>query len=102
MARRSSKPAAYANCCLVHGSVANSSTRPRPLLLQTYSRADSYPILGIGANGNAGKRSGAVIAGNAQQSLTIDERVIPGAPDWSQRGAPTIFGSQTTMVYHPS
>ena len=82
------------NCCLVHGSVANSSTRPRPLLLQTYSRADSYPILGIGANGVTGKRSGAVIAGNAQQSVTIDGRVIPGAPDWSQRGAPTIFGSQ--------
>ena len=58
------------NCCLVHGSVANSSTRPRPLLLQTYSRADSYPILGIGANGVTGKRSGAVIGGDAQQSVT--------------------------------
>ncbi len=82
------------NCCLVHGSVANSSPRPRPLLLQTYSRADSYPILGIGANGVTGKRSGAVIGGAAQQSVIVDGRVIPGAPDWSQRGAPTIFGSQ--------
>ncbi|MGA0885730.1 MAG: phytanoyl-CoA dioxygenase family protein [Ilumatobacteraceae bacterium] len=82
------------NCCLVHGSVANTSPRPRPLLLQTYSRADSYPILGIGANGVTGKRSGTVIGGEAQQSVTVDGRVIPGAPDWSQRGAPTIFGSQ--------
>jgi ectoine hydroxylase len=82
------------NCCLVHGSVANSSPRPRPLLLQTYSRADSYPILGIGANGVTGKRSGVVIGGTAQQSVTVDGREIPGAPDWSQRGAPTIFGSQ--------
>jgi len=24
----------------------------------------------------------------------VDGREIPGAPDWSQRGAPTIFGSQ--------
>ena len=29
------------NCCAVHGSAPNHSPRPRPLLLQAYSRADS-------------------------------------------------------------
>ena len=82
------------NCCIVHGSPENRSVRPRPLLLQTYSRADSYPILGIGANGVTGRRSGTVIGGDAPQTVTVDGRVVPGAPDWSRRGAPTIFGSQ--------
>jgi hypothetical protein len=82
------------NCCIVHGSMSNRSARPRPLLLQTYSRADAYPILGIGANGVTGRLSGTVIGGTANSSITVDGRVIPGAPDWSRRGAPTIFGSQ--------
>jgi len=82
------------NCCIVHGSLANTSTRPRPLLLQTYSRADSYPILGIGANGVTGRLSGTVVGGSATQSITVDGRAVPGAPDWSRQGAPTIFGSQ--------
>lgn len=82
------------HCCLVHGSVVNRSPRPRPLLLQTYSRADSYPLLGIGANGATGRSSGTVIGGSAARTVTIEGRVVPGAPDWSRRGAPTIFGSQ--------
>jgi hypothetical protein len=82
------------NCCIVHGSPENRSARPRPLLLQTYSRADSYPILGIGANGVTGRLSGTVIGGSASQTLVVDGRSVPGAPDWSRRGAPTIFGSQ--------
>jgi hypothetical protein len=62
--------------------------------LQTYSRADSYPILGIGANGVTGRLSGTVIGGSTSQTLVVDGRTVPGAPDWSRRGAPTIFGSQ--------
>jgi len=82
------------NCCMVHGSVPNDSPRPRPLLLQTYSRADSYPILGMGANGVTGAASGTVIGGAATQTVEVDGRTIPCAPDWSRKGAPTIFGSQ--------
>ncbi len=82
------------NCCMIHGSVPNDSTKPRPLLLQTYSRADSYPIAHIGANGVTGALSGAVIGGTSQQCVTIEGRQILGAPDWSRSGAPTIFGSQ--------
>jgi len=82
------------NCCMVHGSLPNNSSRPRPLLLQTYSRADSYPIAHIGANGVTGALSGSVIGGDSRQRVVIEGREIPGAPDWSRRGAPTIFGSQ--------
>jgi ectoine hydroxylase-related dioxygenase (phytanoyl-CoA dioxygenase family) len=82
------------NCCMIHGSVPNDSTKPRPLLLQTYSRADSYPIAHIGANGVTGALSGAVVGGTSQQCVTVEGRQILGAPDWSRSGAPTIFGSQ--------
>jgi ectoine hydroxylase len=82
------------NCCMVHGSLPNNSSRPRPLLLQTYSRADSYPIAHIGANGSTGGLSGTVIGGDSHQRVVVQGREIPGAPDWSRRGAPTIFGSQ--------
>ncbi len=83
------------NCCAVHGSEPNRSPRPRPLLLQTYSAIDSYPVMGIGANGSAaGPSSGLVIGGPAPQDLEIGGRTMRGAPDWSRKGAPTIFGSQ--------
>ncbi len=86
------------NCCMIHGSVPNDSSKPRPLLLQTYSRADSYPIAHIGANGVTGQLSGAVIGGKSAQCVVVEGREIIGAPDWSQGGAPTIFGSQQEPV----
>ena len=82
------------NCCMVHGSLPNNAPRPRPLLLQTYSAADSYPIMGMGANGATGGLSGTVIGGDCSQTVEVLGRVVPCAPDWSRRGAPTIFGSQ--------
>ena len=86
------------NCCMVHGSLPNNSPKPRPLLLQTYSRADSYPISHIGANGVTGRLSGAVVGGDSGQSIVIEGRTVLGAPDWSRSGAPTIFGSQQDEV----
>jgi hypothetical protein len=82
------------NCCLVHGSEPNRSPRMRPLLLQTYSAIDSYPIGGIGANGVLGPSGGTVVGGAASQVVEVDGRRMRGAPDWSDKGAPTIFGSQ--------
>jgi ectoine hydroxylase-related dioxygenase (phytanoyl-CoA dioxygenase family) len=82
------------NCCMVHGSRPNHSARPRPLLLQTYSAVDSYPVAGIGANGVAGRTSGVVIGGESPQYLEIDGRAMHGAPNWERKGPPTIFGSQ--------
>ena len=82
------------NCCMIHGSVPNNSPNPRPLLLQTYSAVQSYPIAHIGANGVTGPLSGTVIGGTSDQKVTVEGREIAGAPDWSRAGAPTIFGSQ--------
>ncbi|HCB33813.1 MAG TPA: phytanoyl-CoA dioxygenase [Acidimicrobiaceae bacterium] len=82
------------NCCMIHGSRPNRSPRPRPLLLQTYSGADSYPLGGIGANGLTGPSGGTVVGGTVSQTLTVDGRRLHGAPDWSRSGPPTIFGSQ--------
>ena len=85
------------NCCMVHGSLPNDSDSGRPLLLQTYSRADSYPIAHIGANGVTGPTSGTIIGGSSSQALSIEGRKFVGAPDWSRAGAPTtsaFFGSR--------
>lgn len=82
------------NCCMVHGSMPNHSDRPRPLLLQTYSALDSYPVLGIGANGVDSRLSGAIVGGYPSQELEVAGRSLRGAPDWRKQGPPTIFGSQ--------
>ena len=82
------------NCALVHGSSPNHSPRPRPLLLQTYSAGDSYPIAGLGANGATGRNGGILIGGPSTQTINVDGRPMHGAPDWSRKGPPTIFGSQ--------
>ena len=82
------------NCCAVHGSMPNNSPRMRPLLLQTYSRADSYPLLGVGTNGRTGKLSGTVIGGPAPRTITVDGRPMVAAPDWSKGGYHTIFDVQ--------
>ena len=82
------------NCCMVHGSMPNESTRARPLLLQTYSAVGSYPVAGIGANGATGRTSGTIIGGSPPQLLEVEGRPLRGAPDWSKQGPPTIFGSQ--------
>lgn len=84
------------NCCMVHGSVPNNSPRPRPLLLQTYSAENSYPVGNIGANSVRGGIAGKIVGGAASMAISIDGRSMRGAPDWSQKGgaSPTIFGSQ--------
>ncbi|MCP3992404.1 MAG: phytanoyl-CoA dioxygenase family protein [Actinomycetia bacterium] len=82
------------NGAMVHGSAPNQSPRSRPLLLQTYSAANSYPIAGIGANGATGPNGGLMIGGAADQRVEIEGRAMHGAPNWSRQGPPTIFGSQ--------
>jgi len=83
------------NCAMVHGSMPNQSPRARPLLLQTYSALESYPVAGIGANGVTGPSGGTIVnGGSPNQQLTIAGRAMHGAPDWSRTGAPTLFSSQ--------
>ena len=83
------------NCGAVHGSTPNNSDRVRPLLLQTYSALDSFPLLGVGANGMTGKSSGVLIGeGAPPQTITVGGRTMPAAPDWSRGGYTTIFDVQ--------
>lgn len=82
------------NCVCVHGSRPNRSDRPRPLLLQTYSAATSFPLLGVGTNGRTGQHSGTVIGGDVPRWMRIEGRSIPVAPDWSRGGYTTIFAAQ--------
>ncbi len=83
------------NCGCVHGSLPNNSGRVRPLLLQTYSAHDSYPLLGVGANGATGRASGMLIGeGAPARTLTVGGRTMPAAPDWSRGGYTTIFDVQ--------
>jgi ectoine hydroxylase len=82
------------NCCAVHGSQPNQSPRSRPLLLQTYSAGDSYPLLGIGTNGAPGKGRPTIVRGNRQRWMEVDGRVMPVAPDWSAGGYTSIFDVQ--------
>ena len=85
------------NCGAVHGSTPNNSDRVRPLLLQTYSRSDSYPLLGVGATGRTGKLTGHLIGdGGPPRWLTVGGRKMPAAPDWSRGGYTTIFDVQDT------
>ncbi|WP_416898154.1 MAG: phytanoyl-CoA dioxygenase family protein [Minwuia sp.] len=81
------------NCCMVHGSAPNNSPRPRPLLLQTYSAAHSWPIAGIGGNGSRGGVSGRVVGGSGDGVLEIEGRRMRVAPDWAGR-VQTIFRAQ--------
>jgi ectoine hydroxylase len=80
------------NCAAIHGSMPNHSSRPRPLLLQTYSSADSFPLLGVGTNGVRGRSTGQLVGGgDPPRWLSIEGRRLPAAPDWSRGGYTTIF-----------
>ncbi len=82
------------NCCAVHGSAPNRSPRMRPLLLQSYSRADSYPLLGVGTNGKVGQSAHTLVRGSAPERLTIEGRTMPAAPDWYKGAYTSIFAHQ--------
>ena len=82
------------NCCAVHGSRPNRSSRMRPLLLQTYSRADSYPLLGVGTNGLGTRRAHQVVRGSAPAHLEVGGRRMPTAPDWYRGTYTSIFDVQ--------
>ena len=82
------------NCCAVHGSSPNRSTRTRPLLLQTYSAGDSHPLLGVGTNGTKGCSGHQMVRGERPAWMEIDGRRVPVAPDWYQEGYTSIFDVQ--------
>lgn len=70
------------NCCAIHGSVPNNSPRPRPLLLQTYTAGDSFPLQTVGANG-LGPDANTMVRGSRPSFIDIAGKKVPVAPDWS-------------------
>ncbi|MDH3691422.1 MAG: phytanoyl-CoA dioxygenase family protein [Gammaproteobacteria bacterium] len=86
------------NCCAVHGSTPNHSSRSRLLLLQTYAAADSYPLLTVGTNGAAGVFSNTLVRGERQRWMEVGARWLPVAPDWSKGDYISIFEVQQSKV----
>lgn len=80
------------NCCVVHGSAPNLSTRVRPLLLQTYYAADAFPLMGVGTNG-LGRYANRLVRGTRPRHFSVGGRRQPVAPDWSG-GYTSIFAVQ--------
>lgn len=82
------------NCCAVHGSMPNRSSRTRPLLLQTYAAGDSYPLFGVGTNGAVGRTSNTLVRGERAEWMVVGNRRVPVAPDWSRGNYISIFEIQ--------
>jgi len=80
------------NCRMLHGSAANDSERPRPLLLCAYSAADALPITNL----TAGARYSEVqIRGEPARWARFDPRPCLLPPDWSKQGGyKSIFEHQ--------
>ena len=70
------------NCCSVHGSAPNISSRCRPLLLHTYTAGDSFPLQTVGTNG-LGTYANTMVRGSRPEKMMIDGRAVPVAPDYS-------------------
>jgi ectoine hydroxylase len=70
------------NCCSVHGSAPNVSSRNRPLLLQTYAAGDSFPLQTVGTNG-LGQYANTMVRGSRPEVMNIDGPNVPVAPDYS-------------------
>ena len=68
------------NCRVIHGSALNDSDRMRPLLLNVYSSADSFPYV---ANPLPSDYEGAIVRGDAARVASIDPRGMEMPPDWS-------------------
>jgi hypothetical protein len=75
----------------VHGSPANNSDVGRPLLLYTFSSADSFPYT---VNPIPSPRSGTVVLGETPRYACHDPRPCLVPPDWSG-GYGSIFSVQS-------
>jgi ectoine hydroxylase-related dioxygenase (phytanoyl-CoA dioxygenase family) len=68
------------NCRVIHGSLKNLSDAGRPLLLNAYSAAESFPYT---ANPLPSRYAGTVVRGDAARWATHDPRPCEVPPDWS-------------------
>jgi ectoine hydroxylase-related dioxygenase (phytanoyl-CoA dioxygenase family) len=78
------------NCRMVHGSMPNTSTRCRPLLLQTYAAADAITLTNLVDNA---AHSNSIVRGQSAKWVEFDPRPCLMPPDWS-KGYTSIFALQ--------
>ena len=78
------------HCRAVHGSVPNSSPRPRPLLINAFSAADALQIT---AHPFPGPKVGTVVRGTPARWADFDDTPCLLPPDWSA-GYSSIFALQ--------
>jgi|SRR5690625_2090803 len=69
------------SCRVIHGSSANQSNDPRPLLLSVYSSADSFPYTPSPINS---RYYGDIVRGDPAQYASFDTRPCELPPDWRQ------------------
>ncbi len=69
------------NCRVIHGSARNASPNMRPLLLNVYSSADSFPYV---TNPIPSEYEGAIVAGYPAKRSCHDPRGCEMPPDWSK------------------
>jgi len=69
------------NCRVIHGSARNASARMRPLLLNVYSSADSFPYV---TNPIPSEYEGTIVAGSPARRSCHDPRGCEMPPDWSK------------------
>lgn len=68
------------SCRVIHGSYRNESERMRPLLLNVYSSADSFPYV---VNPIPSPYEGAIVRGERARFSSHDPRGCEMPPDWS-------------------
>ena len=68
------------NCRVIHGSRHNVSRHMRPLLLNVYSSADSFPYV---ANPLPSEYEGRIVRGQPPRFASVDPRGMEMPPDWS-------------------
>ena len=79
------------NCRCVHGSPANNSDKPRPLLLCAYSAAHALPITDLT---KGGKFAETIVRGESARWAQFDCRPVLMPPDWSKTRHRSIFEHQ--------
>ncbi|MFO0997691.1 MAG: phytanoyl-CoA dioxygenase family protein [Alphaproteobacteria bacterium] len=78
------------NCRAVHGSPPSVADSGRPLLLNCYNAADSFPYV---AQPAPSVRAQTVVRGVRPKMAHLDPRPCPLPPDWT-KGYTTIFAAQ--------
>ena len=71
------------HCRTIHGSRANRSDAPRPLLLAVYSSADSFAYTSTPIDG---PYRGAIVRGRPARYACFDARPCELPPDWARSG----------------